>query len=152
MNIKKIVKELFYITLPALAVAFTVNYLHPDGIALFGQWDVSKGVITAKSKKGVVESLNSSENSKPEITSPEEAKILFNGNNIVFVDARSFEMYEEGHIKGAVNLPAFRFDELFFDFSEKYPIDTEIVTYCTGRECEDSHRIAKNLKELGYKN
>jgi len=33
-----------------IIAAFAVNYLSPAGIALVGQWDTAKGVITANEK------------------------------------------------------------------------------------------------------
>ena len=36
------------------------------------------------------------------------------------------------------------------DFFEKYPFDRFIITYCSGRECDDSHRLAVYLKDAGY--
>ncbi len=36
------------------------------------------------------------------------------------------------------------------DFLNKYPPDWPIVTYCSGRTCDDSHHLAEMLIELGY--
>ena len=32
----------------------------------------------------------------------------------------------------------------------KYPLSTHIVTYCSGRECEDSLELATSLIQMGY--
>ena len=54
MLYKDILKELAILLSLAVATAFTVNFLSPKGIALFGDWDISQGVITPKSKDDVV--------------------------------------------------------------------------------------------------
>ena len=35
-------------------------------------------------------------------------------------------------------------------FLKRYPLDQPIVTYCSGRTCEDSHILARLLSEAGY--
>ena len=143
MPYKDIAVELAFLLGLAVVAAFTVNFFSPRGIALLGEWDTSKGVITAKAKTDVVVR-------ELEIQTPELAKEIFDKGNAVFVDARARDIYDEGHIKGAVSLPVNRFDELFFDFTKDYPTSTPIITYCSGRECEDSHALAQHLFEAGY--
>ncbi|MCK5544744.1 MAG: rhodanese-like domain-containing protein, partial [Desulfobulbaceae bacterium] len=109
----------------------------------FGEWDVSKGVITAKSRNDVVVR-------ELEIKDFFEAKEIFDSGNAVFVDARSPDMYEEAHIAGAVSIPAYMFNEYIIEFTALYPVSTPVVTYCSGRECEDGHTVAQYLIEEGY--
>ncbi len=143
MHYKNIAKELAILVGIAVIAAFTVNYLSPDGIALFGEWDTSQGVITANSKEDVVVH-------EREIKDITAGKKIFDSGTALFVDARAQELYEEGHIKGAVSLPVGQFDLFIDKFMEEYPTDTAIVTYCSGRECNDSHRLAQYLFEMGY--
>jgi rhodanese-related sulfurtransferase len=56
----------------------------------------------------------------------------------------------EGHIPGAVSLPVRSFDEGIADFWQRHAPEQAIVTYCSGRTCEDSHRLAQRLREAGY--
>jgi len=143
LHYKDIAKELGILVSIAVIAAFTVNYLSPEGIALFGEWDTARGVISAKPKDDVVDHDR-------EIEDVTAAKKIFNSGNAVFIDARTRELYEEGHIKGAVSLPVGQFDLFIDKFMEEYPTDTAIVTYCSGRECDDSHRLAQYLFEIGY--
>ena len=143
MLYKNISKELAILLSLAVATAFTVNFLSPKGIALFGDWDISQGVITPKSKDDVVAH-------ELEIQSVPMAKEIYENGKAVFVDVRAQEIYEDGHIKGAVSLPIDQFDDRIDDFIQEYPVTTLIVTYCFGRECDDSHKVAQNLLDEGY--
>jgi len=48
--IQKDLKGIFVLLFFALVTAFSYNYLSPFGIALFGQWEESKGVVTTDPK------------------------------------------------------------------------------------------------------
>ena len=137
------IKEISILVSAAIITALAVNYFSPAGIALVGQWDTSQGVITANEKNDIV--LNDLE-----IGDVTLAKKLYDSQNFVFVDARSRDDYDEGHIKGAVSLPVGQFDEKIEAFLEQYSPEKAIVTYCSGRTCEDSHKLAQLLMELGY--
>ena len=139
----KTIKEISILVGAAIVAAFAVNYLSPSGIALVGQWDTAKGVITANEKNDMV--LNDLE-----ISDVPLAKKLYDSQKFLFVDARSRDDYDEGHIKGAISLPVGQFDEKIEAFLEQYPPEKAIVTYCSGRTCQDSHRLAQFLLELGY--
>ncbi|MEA2084156.1 MAG: rhodanese-like domain-containing protein [Thermodesulfobacteriota bacterium] len=143
MLYKDIAKELFILLTFSVGVAFAVNHFSPRGISFFGEWDVSKGVITAKSRDDVVER-------EIEIKDILEAKEIYDSGNAVFVDARSRDEYEEAHIAGAVSIPAYEFDEYIIEFEALCPVSVPVATYCSGRECEDSHMVAQYLIEAGY--
>ena len=139
----KIFKEISVLVSVSIIAALAVNYFSPTGIALIGQWDTAKGVITANERNDMV--LNDLE-----IGDVTFAKKLYDSKKFVFVDARSRDDYDEGHIKGAVSLPVGQFDEKIEAFSEQYPPDKPIITYCSGRTCEDSNKLAQHLLEFGY--
>ena len=138
-------KEIVILLGLSIAAAFMVNYFLPDGIALVGQWDTSQGVVTAMAKNDIViEGI--------EIGTVDEARQLFDSGEYVFVDARSPEDYEAGHIPGAVSLPVGQSEERVAAFLERYPPEASIITYCSGRTCQDSHHLAEFLLEFGYDN
>jgi rhodanese-related sulfurtransferase len=139
----KTAKEVSIILGVSIVAAFAVNYFSPAGIALVGQWDTSQGVVTAKAKNNIV-------SDGIEIGTIDQARELYDSGEYIFVDARSPEDYEEGHIKGAVSLPVGQFEEKIAAFMEHYPPEVSIVTYCSGRTCEDSHHLAEFLLEFGY--
>ena len=141
----KTIKEISIILGLSIAAAFSVNYFSPAGIALVGQWDTSEGVVTAKANNELVIT-------ELEVETVNLARKLFDAGDYIFVDARSVEDYQEGHIKGAVSLPIGQVEEKLSVFLERYPPETSIITYCSGRTCQDSHHLAEVLMEMGYDN
>ena len=141
----KTAKEISIILGIAIVTAFAFNYFSPAGIALVGQWDTSQGVVTARAKNDIVID-------DIEIGTVDRARKLYDSGKYIFVDARSPEDYEEGHIKGAVSLPVGQFDEKIAAFEERHPPQASIITYCSGRTCQDSHHLAEFLLEFGYDN
>jgi rhodanese-related sulfurtransferase len=122
-----------------------VNALSPRGIALVGQWDIAEGVITA--------SPGADTTGQPEeIDSAARAKYIFDKDLVLFVDARSQNDYDNGHIPGAVSFPVGQFEERIESFLNRYPSEQPIVTYCSGRTCEDSHHLAQFLSDVGFTN
>lgn len=145
MDIRKTLKEVCILILISSFIALTVNSISPNGIALFGQWDTSKGVISANEKNNMVDY-------QIEIDNITDAKKIYDSKKAIFVDARAYEEFQEGHIKGAASLPINSFDEIIERFLGKYPLSAYLITYCSGRECEDSHNLAQLLSEAGYGN
>lgn len=145
MPLRNIAEELALLLGLALLTAFTVNLLSPKGIALFGEWDTSKGVITARGKDDVVVH-------DLEIQDVQVAKEIYDSGKALFVDARSRNLYADGHIKGAISLPVGEFEQFIDSLRETYPASQHIITYCTGRECDDSHELAHHLFDAGYTN
>ncbi len=125
--------------------AFTVNTFSPKGIALVGNWDISKGVISANSK-------NSAVDPEREIEDMDLLKKIYETKEVLFIDARSENDFSEGHIKGAISFPAYNFENKITEFMTSYDTSVKIITYCSGRECEDSHILAQNLSDMGYTN
>lgn len=140
-----ILKQALLLLVLAISIALVVNQFSPVGIALIGQWDQDKGVISAHAKDEIHDSRLVIDNIKI-------AKLSYDGGKTLFVDARSNDDYNEGHIKGAISLPVGEFDERVGNLLDNYSPDQSIITYCSGRTCEDSHRLAQMLIDLGYEN
>lgn len=141
----KTIKEACIVTAVSIACGFTVNHFSPAGIALIGSWDTSKGVISANAKNDVVVH-------EREIPHVERVKAIFDQGQTLFIDARTSEQYDEGHIRGSISMPVGQFDAVIETLFEKYPPTTPMLTYCTGRECRDSHELAQMLLDAGYEN
>jgi rhodanese-related sulfurtransferase len=75
----------------------------------------------------------------------------FQSSNTIFLDARLEFDYEQGHIKGAVNLPYEEFDEFYPKVAPKLTKDKTILAYCDGTECELSLLLTRVLREKGYR-
>lgn len=143
MQWRKTLKQMLFLLGISVISAFTINFFSPAGIALVGQWDKAPSDITTNNDTFIHEY---------EIEHPEIAKQIYDSGKAVFVDTRSPNNYQEGHIKGAISLPIGQFDELIESFGKKYPIDTFIIAYCSGRTCNDSHKLAQLLFNYGYMN
>lgn len=145
MIIQKTIKEIIILVVVSVALALAANTFSPKGIALVGQWDIAKGVISASPAGDAAD--------RPEeIDSVVRAKDLFDKEDVLFVDARSQNHYENGHIPGAVPLPVGQFEERIESFLNRYPSEQPIVIYCSGRTCEDSHDLAQFLSDVGFTN
>jgi len=145
MQYKTIIKELIVLIGISVFTALTVNAVSPKGISLTGDWDISQGVISAKPKDDPV-------SHDLEIGDILTVKKIYDSGDAIFVDARTEEDYLEGHIADAVLLPAYQFEECIDNFRKTIPPFAMIITYCSGRECEDSHVLAQCLLEEGYTN
>jgi rhodanese-related sulfurtransferase len=143
MVFRRTIKEIIVLLGASVLLALIINFISPKGIAVVGQWDTAKGIVTANTK-------DTSDPAFSEIQQVEAAKKIFDNGGVLFVDARSKQSYEEGHIPGAVSLPVARFDEQIESFLNHYLPDQPIVTYCSGRTCEDSHYLARMLAAIGY--
>ena len=143
--ILKMLKECLLIVFVSCLCGFLFNLFSPRGIALVGEWDMSKGVISAVTKDNPVEH-------ELEIGDIGIVKDIFDSGSTLFVDARDGKAFAAGHIKGAISLPIGLYEEKLEDFIMKYPPSTRIITYCSGRTCQDSHELAGILLQFEYEN
>ena len=77
--------------------------------------------------------------------------------DFVLVDLRSAQEFEQAHIKGAVNIPAYsspdnsaygQVERIVGEF-KKLPKDKEIIVYCYSEPCMTGRKIGKVLAEHG---
>lgn len=80
--------------------------------------------------------------------SPEEAKARMEANpDLILLDVRTQEEYDDGHIPGAVSLPSDMIEEgMPFSFDK----DAEILLYC--HSDKRSAEAASRLRAMGYTN
>ena len=80
--------------------------------------------------------------------SPEEAKARMEANpDLILLDVRTQEEYDDGHIPGAVCLPSVMIEEgMPFSFDK----DAEILLYC--HSDKRSAEAASRLRAMGYTN
>ena len=85
----------------------------------------------------------------PDFMSPEDLKkaIEQRSTDIVIVDTAAPPVWEDEHIKGAVNFPYAK------DIKAPVPLprDKTLVIYCACKDHEDSADIARQLSLLGYR-
>jgi rhodanese-related sulfurtransferase len=65
----------------------------------------------------------------------------------VLLDVRSPELFAQGHIQGALNLPHAK---IIAATMREYPQSTLFVTYCAGPHCNGAARGAARLARLGF--
>ena len=85
------------IVLLATAIGLLVNQVRPSRLTLVADWS-TEAELAPESGESMVISLD-------------EAQELFWSGAAVFLDARSSELYQHGHIAGARNLPGESVDE-----------------------------------------
>ncbi len=145
MPLKSIIKEISILLFLAVTTAFAVNFISPKGIALVGEWDTSMGVISSNPKNNIVIH-------EIEIQNVLTVKEIFDSGKALFIDARSRDIYRDGHIKDAFSMPVALFDGMIEQFMAEYSETTFLIVYCSGRECSDSHELAQYLLDSGYMN
>lgn len=130
-------RQSLFLLLVATAVGLSVNALRPDRLPLVADWS-----LTAQ--------LSSVPGGEPLVITLEEVQMLYFGQQAVFLDARSAEAFQAGHIEGARNLPWDAFEELYPEVMANISTDTVIITYCDGEACSLSKDLALALIAKGF--
>jgi rhodanese-related sulfurtransferase len=85
----------------------------------------------------------------PRISNAELKELMDKGTPVIIIDVQPTELFEEGHIKGAISLPAsspIRLEDVW-----SFPYDQLIVTYCDcGPGETDSAEAAAQLMRFGF--
>jgi len=66
--------------------------------------------------------------------------------DFVLLDVRSPDLYNAGHVPGAINLPR---RKIIGSFMKEWPQDTLFVVYCAGTHCNGADKAALSLAKLG---
>ena len=83
------------------------------------------------------------------------AQIFRHGSDFtLWIDARSPELFEKGHIQGAHLLHLYEknvyLPEIQNEIAALQPV--ALVVYCKGKDCTDSHHLAQDLEAIGFGN
>ena len=135
---KRVLGQPFVLAFLAALIGLLVNQVRSDSMPIVSDWS-PEARITLKFGKNILIPLD-------------EAKDRFFTGSAVFVDARPPELYQEGHIQGALNVPLAEFDRMIDTVLTELPEEALIVTYCDGEDCDLSAHLAVKLKEIGYEN
>ena len=82
-----------------------------------------------------------------EIDSWDLYEALNNGDNVVVIDARAKEAFENEHIPSAINIPH---RTMSSETTAELDISALFVTYCDGIGCNASTKGALNMAKLGF--
>ena len=131
--------QIIVIAITSTVLSLTLNAVRPDGIPLLAK------------ELAVAEEIEYDAATEPRLLAItlEQALDLYQ-KGTVFVDAREPEYYQEGHIKGAWNIPFFL--ELVFKLDSLQGKDAPMVIYCSGDECGSSEDLAYELQAEGFSN
>ena len=130
--------QIIVITITSIVLSLILNLIRPDGIPL-----LAKELAVAEEIE-----YDTAEPRLFAITLDQALELYQKGT--VFVDAREPEYYQEGHIKGAWNIPFFL--ELVFKLDSLQGKDAPMVIYCSSDECGSSEDLAYELQAEGFSN
>ena len=77
------------------------------------------------------------------------AKKLFQ-KNILFIDARAEQYYNEGHIPRAICNDDI--EKLIYEIEKRTSFDAGFVVYCSDNDCGSSEELAISLQDQGFMN
>jgi len=69
----------------------------------------------------------------------------------VLLDARTAELYAEGHLPGAHSLPLAALQDGVDLLRQEVPPEIVIITYCSGFGCPDSFDLGVTLLQAGWR-
>ncbi len=134
---KRIVLQAVLLAAVASAIGLTVNGRH-----------------LVKYFKGEYRSVfaETSGSEDPLLVSLPQAADLYDAGQAVFIDARSPEEFEAGHVAGAKNVPLYDPASDMIWEALDVPRQADIVVYCSGDLCQDSLVLARRIVRLGWRN
>ncbi len=148
-------KKNFLFTITMVLIALTYNFISPNGIPLITQQQViyigeQQHHIpifqTGKKDHAAHETRLSVKN-----IDYDETLALFHEPEPVFLDARSPEDYQAGHIPGALNIPVSTLESYEIDLMS-FPTGQAFVCYCSDPACDLALRLTIWLEEHGFTN
>jgi rhodanese-related sulfurtransferase len=123
----------------AALLALGANHFSADPLPLTADWSPA-----ARLKSATGDSL---------VIPIEQAAAFHESREAVFVDARSPELFAEGHIAGAINVPWEQVDDYLDVFLKQVPdASSVVIVYCDGEGCSLSEQLALMLRNMGYPN
>lgn len=141
----KDLKGIFFLLFFSLIIAFSYNHFSACGLALSGRWEPSKGVVSARSKTDDV-------NAAIQINNPEIIQQIVQDKKRIVLDVRPRELYNQGHLPGALSFPLMEFDQKIIQILDSISRQSALLVYCSSVKCTDSHIVAQRLISLGYDN
>ena len=137
------VPQAIALTAAALAVGFAHNALNRNGI------DPMKRPPTVPVvRSSLVDSMHAEAIRVIDLDSARE--FVESGGRVI--DARTKELFAEGHIPGALLLDYYQLGTYCDRVLPLLSPEERIMIYCSEPSCEDSELLAKELHSFGYRN
>jgi len=137
--------QIIVIIIIATVAALVVNAARTGGVALIGNWPSG----TSNGEGPVVPP--SAQPGDPPFITLEDAVTMFQSKDVMFIDARSTEDYDYGHITGAINIPYDYMDDHWYNVIDSLDHSRAYVVYCSGSECEVSLNLGRYMADQGFK-
>ena len=128
------------------------NYLNPHGIEIIKKEKKIEVYYDSLYATGITlndDNLYSGNSSELKVIHTQQAFQLFQLKTVLFIDSRDQWDFNESHIKGAINIPEYKFDP-------DNPLVSSLnrskiyVIYCEGDDCDVSKRLAEQLSQIGF--
>ncbi|MEI6633476.1 MAG: rhodanese-like domain-containing protein [Chlamydiota bacterium] len=139
-NARRAVRELALVVAAGALAGLLSNAASAKRIPLAGDWSRAYGVPSAGG-------AHSPTYGNTEIGLGDAARLIAGG--ALLVDARPPELYAEGHIPGAISIPAEAASARLEAALELCEGRAPVVVYCRGLDCDESHLLARALRESG---
>lgn len=118
-------------------VAFVVNAVRPEGLPLVMSFPPEYQCPSRMTEGLAIE--------------VQEALGLHGRGKGLFVDARSEESFDQGHIEGAISLPYSFLDPIPADAATRLKNSGALIVYCNTEHAERSRLMAGELTDAGLK-
>jgi len=167
-----VVLEAVVVVLAAAALAFAANEVSPRGLKLARNYfpgGTNQRIAPLQNSLPPVAAANTNQGPPLDVVDQRlkdkglhpvsRAKtvdffhdVRFQEGLIVFVDARSQEHFDDGHIPGAYELDPYHPEQQLPGVLTVCQAADQVVVYCTGGDCEDADSTAILLRDAGVPN
>jgi rhodanese-related sulfurtransferase len=139
------IKQVVIIIIVAAVLGGGLNLIRYDQVP----WISAQVVLPVGDPSQPDSSSNSSQPFTPKSILLDAVEKLI-GKGAIIIDARSEELYEDGHIPTAINIP---FENLgpYYTKMTAIPKDALIIIYCDGGDCELSYDLAVYMLQKEYR-
>ncbi len=141
---KKIILQMSVIFLFSAAVGIVYNQFSRSPLPIFKKYNPLRIDNSSAKNPGADDSILLQE------IDIETMRYMLETDEVVLVDARTKEEFNDGHIPGAVNLPVYEFPRYYQEAADRFGNDRIIVTYCSSITCVDSSLLAEKLYRKGH--
>jgi rhodanese-related sulfurtransferase len=153
-NFKAVVLEAIVLALAGLLLALAANALSPRGLRLGRNYFPALAVVQTNTANAADSLAARLQQHGLKLASSNEVFQLFRDPGyeqglIVFVDARSDQAYQAGHVPGAWQLDRYRPENYLPAVFPACASAEKIIVYCNGRSCDDSEFAAVMLRDAG---
>jgi rhodanese-related sulfurtransferase len=130
-----IIKQATGISLIALVVGMSVNFLRSENLPIFLSQD------TGSTQGGQIEQI-----------SIEQARAALKTGRAFFLDLRPRDVFAKSHILGAMNFPSEEIYGLLAQIDQEIPKDAEVILYGVDNKDTGPAEVASLLQMMGYGN